>query len=162
MKNNKCKIYQRLWDLTQEEYENLKDVGLQKGIYKYIGKASINTYLSNRESCWKYKYKNKMLPKKVQSFMEKLDNLYIMKGFDEEERYRLMFNNCNVIDYAQDEKELSLKEKIYITKIDEVDKFMDGLIVEEPIISLNSINSMVRIAEHEGVRVTSIEVPKVS
>lgn len=162
MKNNKFEIYQRLWDLTQEEDKKLKDVGLQKGIYKYIGKASMNTYLSNRESCWKYKYKNKMLPKKVQSFMEKLDNLYIMKGLNEDERYRLMFNNCNVMDYAQDEKELSLKEKIYITRIDEVDKFMDGLIVQEPIISLNSINSMVRIKEYEGIRVTLIEVPKVS
>ena len=162
MKNNKLEIYQRLWDLTQEEDKKLKDVGLQKGIYKYIGKASMNTYLSNRESCWKYKYKNKILPKKVQSFMEKLDNLYIMKGLNEEERYRLMFNNCNIMDYAQDEKELSLKEKIYITRIDEVDKFMDGLIVEEPIISLNSINSMVRHREHEGIIVTSIEVPKVS
>lgn len=73
-----------------------------------------------------------------------------------------MFNNCNVMDYAKDEKELSLKEKIYITRIDEVDKFMDGLIVEEPIIPLNSINSMVRIEEHEGIRVTLIEVTKVS
>ena len=66
------------------------------------------------------------------------------------------------MDYAKDEKELSLKEKIYITRIDEVDKFMDGLIVEEPIIPLNSINSMVRIEEHEGIRVTLIEVTKVS
>lgn len=162
MKKNKYEIYERIWDLRQENIVDLEKVGLQKGIYKYIGKASINTYLSNRESCWKYKYKNKMLPKKVQSFMEKLDNFYIIKGLDEEERYRLMFNNCNVMDYAKDEKELSLKEKIYITRIDEVDKFMDGLIVEEPIIPLNSINSMVRIEEHEGIRVTLIEVTKVS
>lgn len=162
MKKNKYEIYERVWDLTQENIVELEKVGLQNGIYKYIGKASINTYLSNRESCWKYKYKTKMLPKKVQSFMEKLDHLYIMKGLDKEERYRLMFNNCNVKDYAQNEKELSIKEKIYITRIDEVDKFMDGLIVEEPIISLNSISSMVKIEEYEGIRFTSIVVPKVS
>lgn len=162
MKKNRYEIYERTWDLTQENIVNLEKVGLQKGIYKYIGKASIKTYLSNRESCWKYKYKNRMLPKKVQAFMEKLDNLYIMKGLGKEERYRLMFNNCNVKDYAQNEKELSIKEKIYITRIDEVDKFMDGLIVEEPIISLNSISSMVKVEEHEGIRVTSIVVPKVS
>lgn len=162
MKKNKYEIYERVWDLTQENIDELEKVGLKKGIYKYIGKASINTYLSNRESCWKHKYKTKMLPKKVQSFMEKLDHLYIMKGLDKEERYRLMFNNCNVKDYAKNEKELSIKEKIYITRIDEVDKFMDGLIVEEPIISLNSISSMVRVEEYEGIRVTSIIVPKFS
>ena len=136
MKKDKYEIYERIWDLTQEDNRRLKEVGLQKGIYKYIGRASINTYLSNRESCWKYKYKYKKLPKKVQEFMEKLEKLYIIKGIAEEERYRLMFNNCNTIDYAQDEKELSLKEKIYITRIDLVSKFIEGLIVEEPIISL--------------------------
>lgn len=162
MKNNKFKIYQRIWDLTQEDDKRLKEVGLQKGIYKYIGRASINTYLSNRESCWKYKYKYKKLPKKVQEFMEKLEKLYIIKGITEEERYRLMFNNCNTIDYAQDEKELSLKEMIYITRVDEVSKFIEGLIVEEPIISLNSKDSLVMIKEYEGIRVTSIKVPKVS
>ena len=113
MKNNKFKIYQRVWDLTQEDDKELKEIGLEKGIYKYIGRASINTYLSNRESCWKYKYKYKKLPKKVQAFMEKLEKLYIIKGIEEEERYRLMFKNCNVIDYAQDEEELNLKENIY-------------------------------------------------
>lgn len=162
MKNNKFKIYQRLWDLTQEDDKRLKDVGLQKGIYKYIGRASINTYLSNRESCWKYKYRHKNLPKKVQEFMEKLEKLYIIKGIAEEDRYRLMFNNCNTIDYAQDEKELGLKEKIYITRIDLVSKFIEGLIVEEPIISLNSISSMVRVDEHEGIRITSIQLQKIS
>lgn len=160
MKNNKFKIYQRLWDLTQEDDEKLKDVGLQKGIYKYIGRASINTYLSNRESCWKYKYRHKKLPKKVQEFMEKLDKLYIIKDIAEEDRYRLMFNNCSTIDYAQEEKELAIKEKIYITRVDLVSKFIEGLIVEEPIISLNSISSMVKVTEHEGIRVTSIQVPK--
>lgn len=162
MKKNKYEIYERVWDLTQENIVELEKVGLEKGIYKYIGKASINTYLSNRESCWKCKYKTKTLPKKVQLFMEKLDHLYIMKGLDKEERYRLMFNNCNVKDYAKNEKELSIKEKIYITRIDEVDKFMDGLIVEEPIILLNSISSMVKVEEYEGIRFTSIVVPKVS
>lgn len=162
MKKNKYEIYERIWDLRQENIVDLENVGLQKGIYKYIGKASINTYLSNRESCWKYKYKNKKLPKKVQSFIEKLDNLYIIKGLDKEERYRLMFNNCNVIDYAQDEKELSLKEMIYITRVDEVSKFIEGLIVEEPIISLNSNDSMVRVKVYEGITVTSIETSKVS
>lgn len=162
MKNNKFKIYERLWDLTQEDDKKLKDVGLQKGIYKYIGRASINTYLSNRESCWKYKYKHKKLAKKVQEFMEKLEKFYIIKGIAEEDRYRLMFNNCNTIDYAQDEKELSLKEKIYITRVDLVSKFIDGLIVEEPIISLNRNSSMVKIKKHEGIIVTSIETSKVS
>lgn len=162
MKKNKYEIYERVWDLRQENIVELEKVGLQKGIYKYIGKASINTYLSNRESCWKYKYKTKMLPKKVQAFMEKLDDLYIMKGLDKEERYRLMFNNCNVKDYAKNEKELSIKEKIYITRIDEVDEFVDGLIVEEPIILLNSISSMLKVEEYEGIRVTSIVVPKFS
>lgn len=162
MKKNKYEIYERVWDLRQENIVELEKVGLQKGIYKYIGKASINTYLSNRESCWKYKYKTEMLPKKVQAFMEKLDDLYIIKWLDKEERYRLMFNNCNVKDYAKNEKELSIKEKIYITRIDEVDEFVDGLIVEEPIISLNSISSMLKVEEYEGIRVTSIVVPKFS
>lgn len=162
MKNNKFKIYQRVWDLTQEDDKELKEIGLEKGIYKYIGRASINTYLSNRESCWKYKYKYKKLPKKVQAFMEKLEKLYIIKGIEEEERYRLMFKNCNVIDYEQDEEELNLKENIYITRLDEVSKFTDGLIVEEPIISLNSKGSLVRIKEYEGIIVTSIETSKVS
>ena len=162
MKKNKYEIYERIWDLREENIVDLEKVGLQKGIYKYMGKASINTYLSNRESCWKYKYKNKKLPKKVQLFMEKLDNLYTIKGFDKEERYRLMFNNCNGIDYAQDEKELSLKEMLYITRVDEVSKFLQGLIVEEPIISLNSNDSMVRINEYEGIRVTSIKIFEVS
>ena len=94
--------------------------------------------------------------------MEKLEKLYIIKGMAEEERYRLMFNNCNTIDYAQDEKELSLKEKIYITRIDLVSKFIEGLIVEEPIISLNKNSSMVKIKKHEGIIVTSIETSKVS
>lgn len=162
MKKNKYEIYERIWDLRQENIVDLEKVGLQKGVYKYIGRASINTYLSNRESCWKCKYKNKNLPKKVQSFMEQLDNLYIMKGLNEEERYRLMFNNCNVIDYAQDEKELSLKEKIYITRVDEVSQFIEGLIVEEPIILLNRNSSMVKVKEYKGIKVTSIEIPKVS
>lgn len=162
MKKNKYEIYERVWDLRQENIVELEKVGLQKGIYKYIGKASINTYLSNRESCWKYKYKTEMLPKKVQAFMEKLDDLYIIKWLDKEERYRLMFNNCNVKDYAKNEKELSIKEKIYITRIDEVDEFVDGLIVEEPIILLNSISSMLKVEEYEGIRVTSIVVPKFS
>lgn len=160
MKNNQFKIYQRLWNLTQEDSESLKFVGLEKGIYKYIGRASIKTYLSNRESCWKCKYKNKDLPFKVQEFMEKLEKLYIIKGIVEEDRYKLMFNNCELIDYAKDEKELNLKEKVYITRVDLVSRFIDGLIVEEPIISLNSNNSMVRIKEHKGIRVTSIEIPK--
>ena len=94
--------------------------------------------------------------------MEKLEKLYIIKGIEEEERYRLMFKNCNVIDYAQDEEELNLKENIYITRLDEVSKFKDGLIVEEPIISLNSKGSLVRIKEYEGIIVTSIETSKVS
>ena len=94
--------------------------------------------------------------------MEKLEKLYIIKGIEEEERYRLMFKNCNVIDYAQDEEELNLKENIYITRLDEVSKFTDGLIVEEPIISLNSKGSLVRIKEYEGIIVTSIETSKVS
>lgn len=162
MKQSKFKIYERVWDLTNEDEKELKKVGLEKGIYKYIGKASINTYLSNRESCWKSKYKNKKLPKKVQLFMELLDNLYIMKGLNEEERHRLMFNNCNLIDYAQDEKELSLKEKIYITRVDVVSKFIDGLIVEEPIILLNRNSSMAKVKENKGMKVTSIETPKVS
>lgn len=162
MKKNKYEIYERVWDLTQENIVELEKVGLQKGIYKYIGKASINTYLSNRESCWKYKYKTKMLPKKVQSFMEKLDNLYIMRGLDKEDRYRLIFKNCNVIDYAKDKEELKLKEIIYITRLDEVSKFIDGLIVKEPIISLNSKESLVRIKKHEGIIITAIETSKVS
>ncbi|CEN25157.1 Uncharacterised protein [[Clostridium] sordellii] len=162
MKKGKFKIYERVWNLSNEDEKELKKVGLEKGTYKYIGKASINTYLSNRESCWKYKYKNKKLPKKVQSFMEKLDNLYTIKGLYKEERYRLMFNNCNVIDYAQDEKELSLKEMIYITRVDVVSKFIDGLIVEEPIILLNRNSSMAKVKENKGMKATLIETPKVS
>lgn len=161
MKKNKYEIYERIWDLREENIVDLDKLGLKKGIYKYIGKASINTYISNRESCWKYKYKNKKLSKKVQPFMERLDNLYTMKGLGKEERYRLMFNNCNVIDYAQDEKELNLKEMIYITRVDEVSKFIEGLMIEEPVISLNSKDSMVRVKEYEGIRVTSIKTPKV-
>ena len=103
-----------------------------------------------------------MLPKKVQSFMEKLDNLYIMRGLDKEDRYRLIFKNCNVIDYAKDKEELKLKEIIYITRLDEVSKFIDGLIVKEPIISLNSKESLVRIKKHEGIIITAIETSKVS
>lgn len=162
MKKNKYKIYERVWDLSEESRVDLEKVGLKNGIYKYIGKASINTYLSNRESCWKYKYKNKKLPNKVNEFMEKLEKLYIIKGISEEDRYRLMFNNCNIIDYAKDEKELNLKEKVYITRVVLVSKFIEGLIVEEPIISLNSITSMVREEEYGGIGVTLIDVPNIS
>ena len=72
-----------------------------------------------------------------------------------------MFITGKVIDTAETDEELELKEKIYITRIDDISHTLDGLIVEDKIISLNTIDSMLKHMKCEGVTITSLKVDKI-
>ena len=67
----------------------------------------------------------------------------------------------DVIDIAETDEELELKEKIYITRLDDISHTLDGLIVEDKIISLNTIDSMLKHMKCEGVTITSLKVDKI-
>lgn len=159
MKNRE--VYEKVWDLTQEDTKELSKVGLEKALYKYIGRAGKTIYLSNRKEGMKNKYINETSSKKLQDFFTRLEEFYKNKGLSKEECYEKMFIIGDVIDIAETDEELELKEKMYITRLDDISHTLDGLIVEDKIISLNTIDSMLKHMKCEGVTITSLKVDKI-
>ena len=154
-------VYEKIWDLTKEDMQELRKVGLEKALYIYIGRAGKTIYLSNRKEGMKNKYINKTSSKKLQDFFTRLEKFYKNKGFSQEECYEKMFITGKVIDTAETDEELELKEKIYITRLDDISHTLDGLIVEDKIISLNTIDSMIKHTKCEGVTITHLQVDKI-
>ena len=69
-------IYEKIWDLTKEDMQELRKVGLEKALYIYIGRAGKTIYLSNRKEGMKNKYINKTSSKKLQDFFTRLEKFY--------------------------------------------------------------------------------------
>ena len=144
---------QRIWDLTQYDTKLLKQYGLEKSIYVYIG--SSNKYnLNARSSTWKNAIENNRMnvSKEIKAFINKLKLFYQFEtSYTAKEIDYLLFYNASIIARCESIQSARKLEKQFTTNYHNMDFY--GEILEQHTILLSKVDSNLTEVKDGAVKV---------
>ena len=146
-------VYKRIWDLTQYDTKLLKQYGLEKSIYVYIG--SSNKYnLNARSSTWKNAIENNRInvSKEIKAFINKLKLFYQFEtSYTAKEIDYLLFYNASIIARCESIQSARKLEKQFTTNYHSMDFY--GEILELHTILLSKVDSNLTEVKDGAVKV---------
>ena len=146
-------VYKRIWDLTQYDTKLLKQYGLEKSIYVYIG--SSNKYnLNARSSTWKNAIENNRMnvSKEIKAFINKLKLFYQFEtSYTAKEIDYLLFYNASIIARCESIQSARKLEKQFTTNYHSMDFY--GEILELHTILLSKVDSNLTEVKDGAVKV---------
>jgi len=146
-------VYKRIWDLTQYDTKLLKQYGLEKSIYVYIG-SSDKYNLTSRCSDWKYKISTnrKNVSKEIRVFVSNLKLFYELEtNYTAKEIEYLLYYNASVIARCKSLQGARKLEKQFTTNYHNMDFY--GEILEQHTILLSKVDSNLTEVKDGAVKV---------